>query len=343
MTNFWSTLPKPILALAPMEGVTDSAFRQICREFGADVVYTEFISSDAIDHQARSALQKMDFRPNEQPVVCQIFGRNPDAFRRAAEEVQRRGFSGIDINFGCPARKVMSHGSGVALMRNPEYARTLIESVLATVDLPVSIKVRASIRREAREIDPQCSDRVTAVDLVNAIRDLPVAAIMVHGRSFEQGFSGEADIETIRQVKRLFHGVVLGNGGIHSPADATRMIETTGADGVGIARGSLGQPWIFQEVAAALKRNSTPTALPDVRQIIIRHAELLIETKGERALTQLRKHLAAYVRGHRHAHAFRRRLSAVTTLREIEMFANDLSDQMQTAPPGAGGAAEAES
>lgn len=325
MKNFWTTLPRPIIALAPMEGVTDSAFRQLCRESGADLVYTEFISSDAIDHRAPSALRKMDFQEHEQPVICQIFGRNPDAFRRAAQEIERRGFAGIDLNFGCPARKVMSHGSGVSLMRDPQYARQLIESVLDVVSIPVSIKVRASIRREAKEVDPNCTERVTAADLAAAIRDLPVAAIMVHGRSYEQGFTGSPDTAMIAQVKQQFPGVVLANGGIHSADEGAEILTASRADGIGIARGSIGRPSIFSDLHQRLRPDDTPVTRHSTYDTILRHAELIIATKGEHGLVEIRKHLSCYVSGLPNATSFRRRLSSISSLRDIEAYAKDIA------------------
>jgi tRNA-dihydrouridine synthase B len=152
MTDFWNQLRKPILALAPMEGVTDAPFRAMARRFGADVVYTEFISADAIIRHSQTALRKMVFGSSQQPVVCQIFGRDAETFRRAAQIVQTHGFAGLDLNFGCPARKVVGHGGGVALLRDPTYARKLIEAVLGELSVPLSIKVRTSIRRERRQV-----------------------------------------------------------------------------------------------------------------------------------------------------------------------------------------------
>lgn len=316
-----------------MEGVTDSAFRQLCHSYGADVVYTEFVSSDAIDHRAPSALRKLDFDPSEQPVVAQIFGRNPDAFRRAAIEIEARGFSGIDINFGCPARKVMSHGSGVSLMRDPAFARRLIEAVTGAVDIPVSIKVRASIRKESKQVDPGCTDRVTALDLVEAIRDLPVSAIMIHGRSFEQGFSGAPDTAMIRQIKQRFNGLVLANGGIHTVDDARQILLASEADGIGVARGSLGRPWIFSTLAAGLRDQANDLVVPNLGQTILDHARLLTATKGSRAAVELRKHLAAYVTGLPNASNFRRRLSSIETMGDVETYAADVGLSLnETAP-----------
>lgn len=300
-----------------MEGITDSAFRLMARGFGAQVVYTEFISADAIERRSSSALAKLDFSPAEAPVVCQIFGRDPSAMARAATEIEGRGFSGIDINFGCPARKVVGHGAGVALMRRPAYARRLIESVLGAVSIPVSIKVRASIRRERREAAPDCPDRYTALDLIGAINDLPVAAIMVHGRSFEQPLSANIEFDMIRMVKERFNGVVLANGGIKTPEDVRAMLEKTGADGVGIARGALGRPWIFRDIQSWLKHQPVKDPQPAERQaLIMEHAERAAN-KGRPAVVEFRKHLSWYIRGVRDAARFRSRLSSVNTLDDI--------------------------
>ncbi|MBI4090125.1 MAG: tRNA-dihydrouridine synthase [Candidatus Kerfeldbacteria bacterium] len=317
--NFWRELKRPILALAPMEGITDSAFRTVAKQQGADVVYTEFISSDAIDHGSTTALHKMDFQPAEQPVVCQIFGRDLAAFQRAARIVEDRGFAGLDINFGCPARKVVSHGSGVALMRDPAYCRRLIEAVLDVITIPLSIKVRVSIRTERPEVAPDCPDVYTVLDLIEAIRDLPVAAIMVHGRSFERGFDGAVDTAMIQAVKQRFPGVVLANGGVRTPLDAVQMLSQTKADGVGIARGALGQPWIFQQTKAYLQRHPlNPVSWQTVTSIATEHAVAAVQHGGPRALVEFRKHLAWYMSGVPGAAAARRQLPGVNQVADVQ-------------------------
>lgn len=322
MTNFWTNLPRPILALAPMEGVTDSAFRHMCRDNGADVVYTEFISSDAIGHRGRSALAKMTFDPAEQPVVCQIFGKDVMMFREAAKEIEARGFAGIDINFGCPAKKVVGSGSGVALLREPRFCRQLIEAILDVVTIPVSIKVRASIRKERREVQ-EGAERATALDLVRAINDLPIAAIMIHGRSFEGGFSGTIDHDMIRSVKAEFKGVVLANGGIQSPEDAVRMLKETGADGVGVARGAHGRPWIFRQTRELLTTGTyTAPTWEEIRAVALEHAQRIMACKGEHGVLELRKHLAWYVRGMPGAAALRHDLVRVNSVEEIAALLN---------------------
>ena len=318
-TNFWLQLKKPILALAPMEGVTDVAFRTLCREQGADVVYTEFLAAEAIVHGGPTVLKKMAYREDERPVVCQIFGKTPAAFATAAQKVQAMGFDGLDLNFGCPARKVVRHGSGVALLRQPQYARRLIEAALEKITIPLSIKVRSSIRKESKDIAPGSTERSTALDLVEAIRDLPVTAIMVHGRGFEQGHSGKIDTDMIRRVKEDFPGLVLANGGITTPARVKTMLEETGADGVGIARGSWGQPWIFSQARQYLSTGSyQPVEWQVVASVIRRHAELLMEYKDAHGLLEFRKHLGRYISGFPGAAQWRAKAVRVETLADVE-------------------------
>ncbi|MBI3115649.1 MAG: tRNA-dihydrouridine synthase [Candidatus Kerfeldbacteria bacterium] len=318
MPSFWQQLAKPILALAPMEGYTDSAFRLLAREQGADVVYTEFVSSDAIAHRGKTALAKLTFDPAEQPVVAQIFGRDPAAFVTAAKEIERRGFAGLDLNFGCPARKVIGSGAGVALLRDPQYARRLIESVLDVLTIPLSIKIRASIRAERREVAPDTEQRHTALDLIEAIRDLPVATVMVHGRSFEQGFSGGLDVEMIRAVKQRFPGLVLANGGLRTVEDVEHLLTATGADGVGLARGALGCPWLFRQIRAYLSGRDVPElSWPEIRAVAERHARQAVAAKGGRGLTELRKHLAHYATGQPRAATLRARLVRAATLDDV--------------------------
>ena len=314
-SNFWLQLKKPILALAPMEGVTDSPFRQTCKPFGVDVSYTEFLSADAIAYGAPKILAKMRFAEMERPIVCQIFGRDPKTFTQAAKKVQELGFDGLDINFGCPARKVVGHGAGVALLREPAYAKQLIEAAMEAIDLPVSIKVRASIRKERLEVQPG-AERHTALDLVRAIEGLPVSAIMIHGRSFEQGHQGSVDTDMIRQVKQAFPGLVLANGGINTAEQAKTMLDATGADGLGIARGAWGRPWIFQEIKHALAQKTDIEAI-NFSEVIERHATLVEEQFGQRGIIDFRKHLAHYFHGQPGATEFRRQAVQAESLDDV--------------------------
>ncbi|MFH0853479.1 MAG: tRNA-dihydrouridine synthase [bacterium] len=319
MSNFWQKLKQPIIALAPMEGITDSAMRQMAISQGADLVYTEFISSDALFYNARTALSKMDYDKNEQPIICQIFGHDLESFEKAAQIIEQKGFAGIDINLGCPARKVVNHGSGVALLRNPEYARQLVQAVLENTQLPVSIKVRSSIRKEAKEVAPGCPDRYTALDLVKAISDLPVSAIMIHGRSFESGFDGQIDVDMIKQVKKEFKGIVLANGGVFTPEQAQEMLKQTGADGLGIGRGIKGKPWLIKQIKHLLTAGKYEQPnWPEIRKLIIDHARLAEKTKGQRGLLELRKHYAWYIKGIKGAAELRAQLVRVETVDQLQ-------------------------
>jgi tRNA-dihydrouridine synthase B len=325
MKNFWLTFKRPILALAPMEGVTDMAFRTLCHEQGADVVYTEFMAAEAIIHGGPSVLKKLRFSEQERPAVCQIFGTSPEAFAAAAKQVQDLGYDGLDLNFGCPARKVVRRGAGVALLREPSYARQLIEAVLGTITIPLSIKVRSSIRKEAKDVT-QTEERSTALDLVRAIHDLPVSAIMIHGRNFEQGHSGEIDTAMIKAVKAEFPGLVLANGGITNPESAVAMLQATGADGVGIARGTWGQPWIFRQTRQLLETGSYDAVTGEhVLTAIRRHAELLFGSKDAHGLLEFRKHCGRYISGFPGAAALRARAVRVESLADVNALVDDLA------------------
>ena len=319
MNNFWKKLTPPILALAPMEGVNDTAFRQICKQGGADVVYTEFVAADAIVHDARKTMDRLAFDPSEQPVIAQIFGHNLESFATAAQKISQLGYAGLDINFGCPARKVVAHGSGVALFRRPAYARELIQRALDSVSIPVSIKMRTSIRAERKELDPDNPRRITAVDFLDAIGDLPVAAIMVHGRSYEQGHRGDIDTDMIREVKQRFKGIVLANGGMTTPQLAKAMLETTGADGVGIARGAMGQPWIFQQIREFLKTGqAAPLNAERVTSMVKEHADVVYRAKGDHGLIEFRKHLSKYITNWPGAAAWRAKAVRITSMADVE-------------------------
>lgn len=293
------------------------AFRTLCREQGADVVYTEFMAAEAIIHGGESVLKKLRYDETERPVICQIFGTSPEAFAAAAKKVQALGYDGLDLNFGCPARKVVRRGAGVALLREPAYARQLIEATLDSITIPLSIKVRSSIRKEAKDV-AHTEERSTALDLVRAIKDLPVTAIMIHGRNFEQGHAGAIDTAMIRSVKQEFPGLVLANGGITDPQSAVTMLQQTGADGVGIARGSWGQPWIFRQTREVLT-TGTYRALSDedMKQAITRHAELLFAAKEQHGLLEFRKHFGRYITGFRGAAELRSRAVRVNTIADV--------------------------
>lgn len=297
--SFWQKTTKPIMALAPMAGYTDSAFRQICREMGADVVYSEMISVDAICFDNEKTLKMLEFKRKELPVVFQLFGSKPERFAEATrivnEKFKGKKSVGLDINFGCPAHKVVKNQSGAALMNELDCAYEIIKTVCDNTDSPVSIKIRTKAKN------------VGAEEFVNHVKDLPWEAIMIHGRTLAQGFVGEIDFELIKKIKQLVPDkIILANGGI-TPKDVKKTLELTRADGVGIARGAWGNPWIF---------NNTSPTWPQRRKTILRHAKLFL--KYSDSLIPLRKHLIHYVRGQKNASELRQKIITTETLNDLK-------------------------
>lgn len=321
MSNFWQNLPKPFLALAPMCGVTDLPFRTICHTLGADVVYTEMIMVQALAYKGKKTLALAEISDNERPVVLQLGGNDPELFFRAAQVVKEIGPDGIDINFGCPAKKVAGNGSGVALLRDLEKSYQIIQATIEGAGgIPVSIKTRSQIKSTDK------SEVITSLRLLEKIQDLPVAAVMMHGRSFEAPWIEDVDYEYIKQVKQFFKGIVIANGGIYSVPKAKEVLEITGADGLGIGHGVYGQPWIFNQIKEYLKTGKfTEMSWPEKREVALKHAELAFKIKGEHGLVELRKQLLWYVKSLPHATDYREKLVKLKTLAEITRALNEIS------------------
>lgn len=300
----------PVLALAPMAGITDSAFRQMCRKYGADVVYGEMASISALFFKPQKTLDLVRFKKNERPYVVQLFGKDPDHFAKAAKIITEKiKPDGIDINFGCPAKKVFGHGSGCALMPQKELARKIISSVLENTDLPVSIKIRSGVKNSS------------AIEFIENIKDLPFQAVMVHGRTYEEGFAGPADFEIAEKIKKIIPDkIVLANGGIYTPQDAKDILNRYPLlDGFGIARGTLGKPFIFQEIKELLEKNKYKELdFSKIKKIILEHAKLIYKDKKETGMFEIRKHLAWYVKGFPGASEIRKKLVQVKSVKEIE-------------------------
>lgn len=308
--SFWQNLKKPILALAPMAGITDSAFRQICRENGADVVYSEMAHTTALFYSAPKTLELLKFNEAERPYIVQLFGNNPDHFAKATEIVTKKiKPDGIDINFGCPAKKVFGHGSGCALMKRPELTRKIVEAVLANTDLPVSIKIRLGLKD------------INALDFLENLKDLPFETIMVHGRTYEGGFSAEPDFSMMEKIKALYpNKIVLANGGIHTPEEAKKILTNYPTlDGLGLARGLWGRPWLFSQIKEILEKNSyTEYDFSEIKKIMFRHAELIYTDKEKNGAFEIRKHLAWYTKGFPGASELRKKLVLTQSLEEIK-------------------------
>jgi len=329
MKNFWKKIKPPILVLAPMAGITDSAFRELCRHYGADVVYTEMVSADGLYYDSKKTLEFLKFDKKEHPAIVQLFGKHPEKFTRAAQLCEQAGFDGIDINFGCPAKKVAGHGGGVTLMRDLAKCRQIIEAVLAGTKLPVSVKLRSSINNISRNVACNVSTehvnkKITALDFLKFMKDLPLAAVMIHGRSYENPFEGEPDYALIKKCvqyqKQINHGcIMIGNGGIKKPEDAQKMLELAGVSGVGLARGLYGRPWLFQMCRQYLKtgKYSEPTAA-QINKAILLHARLAFAAKKKHGLVELRKHLLWYVSGRTNAKALRAQLVRVESVSDVK-------------------------
>lgn len=335
--NFWLSLRRPILILAPMAGITDSAFCTICRKNGADVVYTEMVSADGLHYNSKKTIAMLKILKSEKPVVVQLFGKDPEKFVTAAQIVTKLGFSGIDINFGCPAKKVAGHGGGATLMRDLNLCYKIIKAVCDNTDLPVSIKVRKSISANSckvKKLKVESKKKIiSSLDLIKKINDLRVQAIMIHGRTYEQGFNGEIDYDYIRNIKKYFKGIIIANGNIYTPEKAKETLEKTNADGIGIARGVYGKPWIFNQIKDYLKTNPSTVRQAhglgfsnkykektwnQIKKIALEHANLMYDMKGEKGIFEMRKHLLFYTKNQKNGKEMRRELVSVKTIRDIE-------------------------
>lgn len=311
--NFWEKLKdkgRPILALAPMAGFTDIAFRQICADFGADVTYSEMASATALFYNQKNlkgneTLKLLQWdKKREGKYVVQLFGSTPEHFAVAAKIVSREiKPHGLDINFGCPVGKVIKQGAGAELMRSPKLAREVIQAVLGVSSLPLAIKIRAK------------SGDVTAVEFMKNLSDLPIAALMIHGRSLKEGFNGTPDFNLVKQIRPFFKGVILMNGGIVDLESANIALDLSGAEGLGLARGALARPWLFQEIK---EKRQIEYSQGQISDLLYRHASLLVKLKGESALVEWRKQACWYVQGLHGASKLRSLLVQVSTLVELK-------------------------
>jgi len=309
MSNIWQKKTKyPLVVLAPMAGWTDAAFRLVCLKKGADIVYTEMVAVEAIWRKNEKTLKTLETLRGEKNVILQLFGSKPDSFVKAIQTIQETGrfknkaIIGIDINLGCPAKKVFKTGAGAALMNNKEIAREIIKKTIEASPLPVSIKIRSK------------AGNVSAIDFIKYIEDLNVAAVMIHGRTLAQGFNGDVDFDTIKKVKKLLPDTpVLANGAIKSAGDAKNILDKTGADGVGIARGAWGNPWIFGDIKKGRDKNPD---WEEIKKTMLEHAKYFIQYKDD--LVELRKQMLFYIKGLPNASELRKKIIEVNNLEELE-------------------------
>lgn len=299
------------VCLAPMAGFTDVSFRTLCREFGADMVCTEMLSAKGLVYGSAETASLYRTNGRECPVAVQLFGREPDYMAEAARRIERElgeGLLCIDLNMGCPAPKIYNNGEGSALMDEPKLAAEIIRATVGAVNVPVTVKCRIG-RDEAH---------IVAVPFAKMCADAGAAMLTVHGRTRRQMCAGRADMAVVAAVKRAVDIPVIANGDIASAADARRVLDETGADGVMIGRAALGNPWLFGEIRAALrgKPYQRPTGA-ERRALALCHAEMTVADKGAHGMIEMRKHLACYVRGMPGAAELRVRINACKNLDEL--------------------------
>ncbi len=296
--------------LAPMAGVTDLPFRLLCREMGAGLVCMEMVSAKAIYYNNKNTEELLTIHPGEMPASLQLFGSDPEIVADMAARIEERPFSVLDFNMGCPVPKVVNNGEGSALMKNPKLAEELLTKLVKAVKKPVTVKIRKGFDENS----------VNAVEIAKIAESCGVAAIAVHGRTRAQYYSGKADWEIIRRVKQAVKIPVIGNGDVDSPQAAKALLETTGCDGVMIGRAAQGNPWIFRETVRFLE-DGVLMPKPDreeKKKVILRHAALQVETKGEyTAVREMRKHLAWYTVGMPHSAHFRGMINSMETMEEL--------------------------
>ena len=315
------TLPNQLI-LAPMAGVTDLAFRQICREHGAGLTVTEMASAKALEYGDKKTPRLLRLARGEHPASAQIFGSDPACMARSAKRaLELSGCDIIDINMGCPAPKIVGNGDGSALMKSPDLAAHIVAAVKQAVPVPVTVKFRMGWDAQS----------VNCVEFARLCEQAGADMVAVHGRTRSQQYSGTANWDIIRAVKEAVTIPVAANGDVFAPQDVPRILAHTGADFVMIGRGSLGDPWIFERAHALMQTGVLPPLPPFAERIdtAVRQIELAVADKGERvALLEARKHVNWYLKGVSHVRDFKKRISALTRLDELYALADEMKTQI---------------
>jgi len=302
-------LANPVIS-APLSGITDKAFRLLAEEAGCGLVSTEMISVNALAYENEKTKTMFDLTGERGPTCVQIFGNDPGRMAAAAEIVVNAGADVVDINMGCPAPKVVKNFEGCALMTNLPLARRIIEAVVKAVAVPVTVKIRKGWDNNS----------VNAVELAEIAEACGAAAVIVHGRTRDQFYLGEADWDIITKVKNALAIPVIGNGDIKEPQDAVAMMKQTGCAGVMVGRGSLGNPWLFRRTVCLLETGSIPPE-PDFSERVgmaVRHLQMAATFKGEhKAVTEMRKHIAWYLKGMKNSAKIKELINRAAEVKEL--------------------------
>ena len=309
--DFWKNLPKPIIGLAPMDGYSDSAFRRICRKINPNLmIVTEFTSADGLSFSAEKLKRKLWFHPSEKPVIAQIFGKNVDTFIKATKVCEDMGFAGIDINMGCPSKKVVKSEHGVALRKNPDLAYRLIEAVAKNTPLPVSVKTRLG-----------WSNADGLIEFAKGAENAGADMLCVHARTYTEPYNVPAQFEHLYELERHLSIPLIANGGIVDIEDGMKKLQNL--QGFWIGQASFGNPWCFS-------LDHPPQSFAEKVPLILNHAEWLIEHKGELVGTrEIRKHLLQYVKGFNGAKNFRSQIVHVKCFKDIEVTLKEITCNSQ--------------
>jgi len=313
------SLPDYPLFLAPMEDITDPSFRMVCKNNGADVLYTEFISSDGLIRDGAKSLKKLDIYDFERPIGIQLYGHLIDAMVEAAYIAEEAGPELIDINFGCPVRKIANRGAGAGMLRNIPLMLEMTEAIVKAVKLPVTVKTRLGWDDESRNI----------IDIAERLQDTGIKALTIHGRTRAQLYKGEADWTLIGAVKNNPRMTIpiIGNGDIDSPVKAKEMFDRYGVDGIMIGRATVGRPWIFRDIRHYL---DTGELLPEPSvnekaDLALLHLDKSLEFKeGKRAIYEMRRHLSNYFKGLPHFKETRLKLLTAIEVDDVKMIINEI-------------------